>query len=1110
MDNLTKTLALITLTIVTLSIIPAALILVSTPVRAQQYTITTSSSYLHNYSWIEIVITGPTDWDNVTFEVLRKDTMQPVGLKNSTGGDVTAGVAKKYVPGIFVAYLAGKNVDVNISSPAYPKTNAYYNVTTDLTDKTLVIRVPALGFISTEVKYGYAPISTSFDRTTYGPCNDTVIRLTINDPNWNLDPTTTDTLLGSNVNVYVTVINASGTFTVSGTLDSIKSGISATETAINSGVFRFDFSLKNLSEFTGRGSWKSGDVVKIKVIFINKTDIYDEKSFTIKSVAPTIDLSGSFSDEVSVVVNSPDDNLKSWEKDKLTIYYAIYPEGYSPTYTSVDIEETDVNTGVFTETIDLDWNLTLLGNASLGKAVMVRVNVSYAYEGKWVVKELKVVPVPPTVSIDKTEYFKTDTIKLVLRDPDLNDKKDVVEVYTTAIPLSGGETVKDVILSKGGLNYLNISILKLPEEIPVNVSSGETLTLSLIERYEEPGVFDLKIDLTKLNITEDTSYRIKIGDLTSGKYVSVDFKVVEKVVKVELDKTAYPLPKDKPLTVRVWITDPDANVNPYAKDSISPTSIECKLYNYTGGRLSPSVEQEKCVVGSFTETDVDTGVFEGKITINAIGDVIDDRPSSVMINGWINVTYSVGGVEKAYATAKFIVTSASLSVNVTSVKYGDYIKITVVDRDANLDSKSVDSVKVNATFGDTTTELELKETDKDTGVFEGVFLVALDGDVYADPAKEIEVKYVDTTPGFITPGGDWDKIELSKVVKVASFTGKLSTDKTEYGPSATIKITVTDWDANKNAKSEDSIEVSYVIEGIVGTKKVTLEETDVNTGVFEGKIDLTRVGKPEDLVGKRISIVYRDSADATGKTAVISAVVKVISVDPAISFDKSYYNVGDVMKITIKDLDANLDPSGFDTVSIRVYSDTDPVGTTVSGSETDVNTGVFEIAVLVSETPGTGRVAAKPGDKIYVEYKDKYPADYAVTGKEKIFTVSVPVGVPVEKPISAKKADFVDPKTGVSVIPKVGSMVGISVELSNVGIADQVFTAILVVKDPEGVVVKVDSISIPLAAGKSGTVTFSYIPKLAGDYTVEVYIVKSLADWTPLGDMLTKVMSVAS
>jgi hypothetical protein len=1098
MNKLTKTLALITLTIVTLSIIPAAM-LISIPVlRAQQYTITTSSSYLHNYSWIEIVITGPTDWTEVLFEVILKDTGERLRLWNYTGcAEVDYGIAKKYAPGVFVAYLGGKNV---VDKPFYNKTDAIYNVTTpgaELTGKTLVIRVPALGFISTEVKYDYAPISISFDRTTYGPLNSTWVRLIITDPNWNLDPTKPDTLSSDNVNVTITVINATGTFVIppTGSLNLTEAIFKtfvaeADETAINNGVFRFNFTLEHILNATGGNAFKSGDVVKIKVIFVNKTDIYDEKSFTIKSVAPTIDLSGSFSDEVTVVVNSPDNNLKSWAKDKLTIYYAIYPEGVSPTYTSVDIDETDVNTGVFKKTIDLDWTSELLGNASLGKAVMVRVNVSYAYEGKWVVKELKVVPVPPTVSIDKTEYFKTDTIKLVLRDPDLNDKKDVVEVYTSRT-LSGGETVKDVILSKGGLNYLNISILKLPEEIPVNVSSGETLTLSLIERYEEPGVFDLKINLTKLNITEDTSYRIKIGDNTSGKYVSVDFKVIKKEVKVELDKSVYPLPKDKALTVRVRITDPDANVNPYAKDVISGGSVTCTLYNYTGG-----TETYPCIKYDLTETDVNTGVFEGKVTVGPIAD-------TKMINGRINITY-----KGKTAEARFTVTSASLSVNVTTVKYGDYIKVTVVDPDANLDSKTAEEVSVTVAG----VTKSLKETATDSGVFEGVFLVAADGDVYADPAKDIEIKYSDTTPGYTTPGGVWETLELSKTVKVASFTGSLSTDRTEYGPSATIKVTVTDWDANKNVKLYDRVDVSYVIEGIVGTYTLTLEETDVSTGVFEGEIDLTAIPgvTAKDLVGKRISIVYRDPADATGKAATIPVVVKVISVDGVISFDKPYYNVGDVMKITVEDMDANLKPDVIDTVTIRVYSDTDPVGITVTASETGKNTGIFEIAVLVSETPGAGRVAAKPGDKIYVEYEDKFPADYAVTGKSKMIKESVPVGVPVVKPITPKKADFIDPKTGVSVIPKVGSMVGISVELSNVGVTDQVFTAILVVKDPAGVVVKVDSISIPLAAGKSGTVTFSYIPKLVGDYTVEVYVVKSLADWTPLGDMLTKVMSVVS
>ena len=343
--------------------------------------------------------------------------------------------------------------------------------------------------------------------------------------------------------------------------------------------------------------------------------------------------------------------------------------------------------------------------------------------------------------------------------------------------------------------------------------------------------------------------------------------------------------------------------------------------------------------------------------------------------------------------------------------------------------------------------------------------------------------------------------------RILSFTGKLGTNKKEFGPSSTIKITVEDWDANVNVNAEDQVTVEYVIEGIVGTNTLTLEETDVSTGVFEGEIDLSTFNA-EDIIGKRISIVYRDEADAAGKTSTAVVTVKVISVDPVIKFDEKYYDVGDVATITIEDLDANLDPDEVDRIELRVYSDSDPVGTTLVGVETGDDTGVFEATVLISETPGGGRVYAEPGDKIYVEYEDSFPADYAETGESKIFRAFAYVGIPVEKPITPEEAKFVDPMTGAEVTPTVGKMLGISVELKNVGITDQEFTVILVVKDPEGVTVKVDSISIPLAAGKSGAVRFSFTPKLVGDYSVEVYIVKSLADWTPLGEKLTTTLSV--
>ncbi|MEM1813371.1 MAG: hypothetical protein QXT01_05215 [Sulfolobales archaeon] len=1084
--TLNKSIAITILTIVTLSIIPAVALVI--PVKAQAYTITTSSAYLNNYSWIEIVVTGPREWDNVAFEVIRKDTGTPVNISP------TPVIAKGWVPGVFVAYLAGKDVDVSTSFPQYNKTDALYRVTEDLTGTTLVIRVPALGFISTEVKYDFAPISISFDRSSYPPHNDTKVRLTVKDPNWNLDPTYLDTLNPSDVPVDIRIINASGTFPLSEvlgrtlTLSDIGITEPARETAINSGEFRFTFDLKGILDLAGSKKFSKGDVVEFTIRHINKPDIYDKKSFTIVSTAPTIELSGSFSDEITVRVTAPDNNSRTWEKDSITVYYSIYPEGGTISYTPVTADETDVNTGVFEKKISLNWDNDLLGNASIGKAILVRVNVSYQYEGKWVVRELKIVPQVPDVSIDKTVYFEGETVKLVVKDPDLNDDKDTVEVYASGT-LTGPYEVRDVPLSKAGLNYLNISILKLPEEIPVNVSSGETILFSAVERYDEPGVFDLKINLSKLDVVKDTSYRIKIGDRTSGKYVSVDFKVVAKEVKVELDRDAYPLPKDRSLTVYVRITDPDANVNPYAKDTIT-SGVTCGLYNYTGGLTAYS-----CSVGTLTETDVNTGVFEGKVTV---GPGLDTD----MINGWVNITY-----KGKSATARFVITSATLDVNVSVVKYGDAFKVVVVDRDANLDSKSVEEITITIDG----VPKPLKETGPNTGVFEGSFVVAFDADVPKEPAGTIEVKYVDTTPGYVTPGAAWDTLELSKTIKVASFTGSLRTDKTEYGPSSKITITVVDWDANRNIKSLDRVTVEYTIEGVPGIRSVSLDETGVSTGIFEGELDLTTVGvAAKDLVGKMIRMVYRDPYDEEGKARTSVAIVRVISVDPVIEFDKSSYNVGDVAKITIKDMDANRDPNTIESLIVRVYSDSDPVGTTLSAAETGKDTGVFVTSVLISDIPGGGRVYAKPGDKVYVEYKDEFPADYGVTGKSKMFTASVPVGVPIEKPLVPKKASFIDPRTGATIAPKVGSMVGISVELSNVGVTDQVFTAILVVKDPEGVVVSVQSVSIPLAAGKSGTVTFSFIPKMVGDFGIEVYIVRSLADWSPLGEMLAATMTVAS
>ncbi|MEM0505632.1 MAG: hypothetical protein QXN19_07475, partial [Sulfolobales archaeon] len=700
--TLNKSIAITILTIVALSIIPAVAIIV--PVSAQQqYTITASSTYMHDESWIEIMVTGPTTLSEVMIEVTIKDSGESVPTSP------TPVVATEYAPGVFVAYLGGPSVPFD---PEYQKTSALYTIDVtpgELLGETLVLTVPALGFISTEVKYDYAPISISFDRANYPPSSDAWIRLKIKDPNWNLDPTSPDKLLPDDVPIKLKITTAGGTMDpIEGYLSDLTSSSSA-EKGVNNGEFVFEFSIGDIEAFAGI-QFEKDNIVEFTVASNYDPDIKDTKSFLITSVAPRITLSGSFSDEIKISVNYPDKNLKSWSKDSLDVELS---GGISGTFT---LDETGANTGIFEEDIDLDWTSTLISNAKQGKSIEVKATLIYEYENKPVEASIKLTPVASKLELAKIEYFRIDTLALKVEDPDLNDKKDSVEVYSKQ--LSVDEYIDAVKLVKGGLAFLEVSLLKLPELSPVKVTDPSGLTLSLVERYEEPGIFDLKIGLSKLDITEDSWYRIKLVDYTSGKEVIADFKVIKMVISVSTDRSTYPLVRDvgKSLKIYVYITDPEANDNPYAKNSIDSNDVSCKLLYYTQD------EKSLCSVSNILETDVDTGVFKGTVTLEPA-----DLDDTKMINGRIRVEY-----KGKKAEAVFRPTSASLFVNASVVKYGDYILVRLTDADMNLDIDSAEEISVGGL------NKPLKETGKNTGVFEGTFLVADDGDVSADPAKTFE------------------------------------------------------------------------------------------------------------------------------------------------------------------------------------------------------------------------------------------------------------------------------------------------------------------------------------------------------------------------------------
>ncbi|HIP56749.1 MAG TPA: hypothetical protein EYH02_01570 [Ignisphaera aggregans] len=390
-------------------------------------------------------------------------------------------------------------------------------------------------------------------------------------------------------------------------------------------------------------------------------------------------------------------------------------------------------------------------------------------------------------------------------------------------------------------------------------------------------------------------------------------------------------------------------------------------------------------------------------------------------------------------------------------------------------------------------DLEFRETGPNTGEFVAVIQVSAD---LGDPASWITISHKDFRPIYATPEmEEWEEagVDVASVrVYIRSFNGEIFTDKTEYGPIATITITVKDADRNLYPDKVDSVSVRYFnpVDGRWHT--ISLDETGPNTGVFRATLSIPALGTPDKVIGKTIRFIYVDPCDATGASAVFSTQVKVISWTAKIETDKKSYVLGEKVRIKVTDPDANLDPNAIDSITVHVYTDTDPAGTYVTLYETDVNTGVFVGEVLISSVPGPGRVMAREIDTVHIEYVDRYPEGYPEV-KNLPITLDVSVGVVIPKPIEVPKIAAVEPETGKEVEKfRVGTLAGIKITLKNVAAKTKTVAVIAVIYDPNGVAIAVQAFKLPIAGKASADLLLSFIPKLTGTYTVKIYVVKGL------------------
>lgn len=474
---------------------------------------------------------------------------------------------------------------------------------------------------------------------------------------------------------------------------------------------------------------------------------------------------------------------------------------------------------------------------------------------------------------------------------------------------------------------------------------------------------------------------------------------------------------------------------------------------------------------------------------------------------------SVKGVTAALAIG---VSGASIATNVTSGKVGVAVKFTLTEPDMNQDPAEVDKVSVrfaitkgiaipsedtlSAPLSNDT--MVLTETGANTGVFTNSTRLGTGTTPFnkVNASQFVTVRYQDdAAPGSIYSVG-LVKAKASASVVIRSTTGVLTTSVTETGPFSRISVTLVDPDRAYNRTGDNVVLAKITSESISDeiTSRPSIKfNRTTSTFTFNFTTTYATVANTADALLQvnatdKIHIFYNDALDDNGNVRVVEKIITVLTRDGTIKTDKANYLVGELITITITDIDRNVDPDVRDFVRPVVTTDSWTSGTNITLQETAGNSGVFVGQVQITDgLPGGAQVLGKIGDTITVKYIDPLGNN----GIRRTITLTARIGtaVPKTQQVPASAPAIVDSQGRPLTAVRAGDLVNIQTRVTNNDTLAHTFTYLVQVKDSTGVVVNLAWIrDIELGAGSSTSPAMSWIPGRAGTYTVEVFIWESL------------------
>ena len=431
--------------------------------------------------------------------------------------------------------------------------------------------------------------------------------------------------------------------------------------------------------------------------------------------------------------------------------------------------------------------------------------------------------------------------------------------------------------------------------------------------------------------------------------------------------------------------------------------------------------------------------------------------------------------------------------------------------------------------------LSFRETGPSTGIFQIVIEIPqeLDGS-FLQRGEEIDLEYTDWGPSGSDYVGDEDE-DIRLTVFTSNFGATIDLDQKVYSWTDKVYITIVAPDHNFDNDLIDEIGESDDDPLRIATKGFDLDnyrlvETGFDTGIFTGEVILT--GFEHDPSGDGIRhLPIKTSGDGPTDGYLETPSDGGISVSYEFSEDETVFtssivrwNIGDVQwleasypasatgVLRIIDPDMNLNPEAVDNLDVNIASNTDASGITLTVTETNEATGIFEGTVFFTTTGGSSghRLRVSEGDTVTADYADgTLPLPYTTNDSVSITSTTI-IGtiVPPLERAPATNLRIVDTFGSSIDAVSVDQQVQITADLSSGQDKDQDFAYLIQIQNSDGVTVSLSWIAGALSSGQSFSPSASWTPTSAGTYTVTAFVWESIDNPTALSPPLSIDISV--